>query len=235
MQEAEGTIAIPLRFAQDATYSSWPGGQRQVWSAAGSNGHVGYTLELAEGTGGGSFTLDRVSGATGLEDFDIAFYASFNPVVSSATIATRKIGGEAGTIPDGSRFAIVTLFNGANGTFRFRAYPPSDSVVHQGGLKPAALPAAPGIYPNFGFEEDRVKQWAKRLASKSHVVIAVVDTGINPYHVAYRRSEYTVHPSNYIEGFPKDAPALGLSFGAADYVTARTADDASRLGPGRRA
>jgi len=226
VQEAEGTIALPLRFAQDVTYSSWPGGQRQVWSVAGSNGHVGYTLELAEGTGGGSFTLDRISGATGLEDFDIAFYASFNPVVSSATIATRKIGGEAGTIPDGSRFAIVTLFNGANGTFRFRAYPPSDSAVHQGGLKPAALPAAPGIYPNFGFEEDRVKQWAKRLASKSHVVIAVVDTGINPYHVAYRRSEYTVHPANYIEGFPKDAPALGLSFGAADYVSARTADDA---------
>jgi hypothetical protein len=225
VQEVEGTIAIPLRFAQDVTYSSWPGGQRQVWTAAGSNGHVGYTFELAEGTGGGSFTLDSVSGTTGLEDFDIAFYASFNPVVSSATIATRKIGGEAGTIPDGSRFAIVTLFNGANGTFRFRAYPPSDSVVRQTGLKPAALPAAPGIYPNFGFEEDRVKQWAKRLASKSHVVIAVVDTGINPYHVAYRRPEYTIHPSNYIEGFPQDAPALGLSFGAPDYVTARTTDD----------
>ncbi len=225
MQEVEGTIVIPLRFATDATYSSWPGGQRQVWAAAGSNGHVGYTFELAEGTDGASFTLDNVSGATGLEDYDIAFYASFNPVVSSATIATRKIGGEAGTIPDGSRFAIVTLFNGANGTFRFRAYPPSVTSAHKGGLKPAALPAAPGIYPNFGFEEDRVKQWAKRLASKSHVVIAVVDTGINPYHVAYRRPEYTVHPSNYIEGFPKDAPALGLSFGAADYVAARTTDD----------
>ena len=225
MQEVEGTIAIPLRFATDATYSSWPGGQRQVWAAAGSNGHVGYTFEVAEGTGGGSFTLERVSGATGLEDFDIAFYASFNPVVSSATIATRKIGGEAGTIPDGSRFAIVTLYNGANGTFRFRAFPPSDSVTNGGGLRPVALPAAPGIYPNFGFEEDRVKAWAKRLASKSHVVIAVVDTGINPYHLAYRRPEYTIHPSNYIEGFPKEAPALGLSFGAADYVTARTTDD----------
>ncbi|HKO62827.1 MAG TPA: S8 family serine peptidase [Pyrinomonadaceae bacterium] len=225
VQDVEGTIVIPLRFATDATYSSWPGGQRQVWAAAGSNGHVGYTFELAEGTDGGSFTLDRVSGTTGLEDFDIAFYASFNPVVSSATIATRKIGGEAGTIPDGARFAIVTLFNGANGTFNFRAYPPSVSREHPGGLKPAALPAAPGIYPNFGFEEDRVKQWAKRLASKSHVVIAVVDTGINPYHVAYRRPEYTIHPSNYVEGFPKDAPALGLSFNAADYVTARTNDD----------
>ena len=226
VQETEGTIALPLRFAQDVTYSSWPGGQRQVWSVAGSNGHVGYTFELAEGVDGGTFTLEKVSGATGLEDFDIAFYASFNPVVSSATIATRKIGGEAGTIPDGSRFAIVTLFNGANGAFRFRAYAPSDAVKQQGGLKPAALPSAPGIYPNFGFEEDRVKQWAKRLASKSHVVIAVVDTGINPYHVAYRRSEYTIHPSNYIEGFPTDAPALGLSFNAGDYVSARTADDA---------
>jgi hypothetical protein len=224
-QEVEGKIVAPLRFALDATYSSWAGGQRQVWSVAGSNGHVGYTIELAEGVDGGSFTLDLLSGATGLEDLDISFYASFSPVVSTAAYAERKLGGEAFTIPEGSRFAVVTLFNGADAAFRFRAYPPTDSGDKQAGFKPAALPAAPGIYPNFGHEGDRVKQWAKRLASKSHVVIAVVDTGINPYHVAYRRPEYTIHPSRYIEGFPQDTPAIGLSFGAGDYAAARAADD----------
>jgi hypothetical protein len=56
-------------------------------------------------------------------------------------------------------------------------------------------------------------------------VIAVVDTGINPYHLAYRRPEYAVHPSTYIEGFPADTPALGLSLGAGDYDTARNTDD----------
>ena len=224
-QTVEGSIALPLRFALDATYSSWAGGQRQVYSIIGSNGHVGYTFALNEGVDGGQFKLDLVSGGTGLEDLDVTFYESFSPVVSTGANAERKIGGEAGTIPVGSRFAIVTLFNGANASFRFTGHQPSEAVKKEAGLKPAALPAAPDIYPNFGHEGDRVKQWAKRLASKSHVVIAVVDTGINPYHVAYRRPEYTIHPSQYIEGFPADTPALGLSLGADDYVSARKADD----------
>jgi hypothetical protein len=225
VQQVEGTILAPLRFAADATYSSWPGGQRQAWSIAGSNGEVGYTIELDEGADGGTFTLDVVSGATGLEDLDIAFYASFNPVVSSATYMERKTGGESATIPDGSRFAVITMFNGANAAFRFTSYAPVDSAEREKTLKTAPLPAAPGIYPNFGHDGDRVGQWTKKLRSRSHVVIAVVDTGINPYHVAYRRPEYAVHPSKYIEGFPADTPALGLNFGAADYVEARGGDD----------
>lgn len=224
VQEAEGTILAPLRFPLDATYSSWPGGQRQLWAIAGSNGHLGYTIELDEGADGGLFTLDVVSGATGLEDLDISFYASFNPVVSSATYAERKAGGESATIPDGSRFAVITMFNGANAAFRFTSYtavspPPEEN------LRTPALPAAPGIYPSFGHDGENVGRWTRKLRSRSHVVIAVVDTGINPYHVAYRRPEYAVHPSKYIEGFPADTPALGLSFGASDYVAARGADD----------
>jgi hypothetical protein len=225
VQQVEGTILAPLRFAADATYSSWPGGQRQVWSIAGSNGQVGYTIELDEGADGGTFTLDVVSGATGLEDLDIAFYASFNPVVSSATYMERKTGGESATIPDGSRFAVITMFNGANAAFRFTSYARVDAAERERTLKTAPLPAAPGIYPNFGHDGDRVGQWTKKLRSRSHVVIAVVDTGINPYHVAYRRPEYAVHPSKYIEGFPADTPALGLNFGAGDYVAARGGDD----------
>jgi Subtilase family len=225
VQQVEGTILAPLRFAADATYSSWPGGQRQVWSIAGSNGQVGYTIELEEGADGGTFTLDVVSGATGLEDLDIAFYASFNPVVSSATYMERKTGGESATIPDGSRFAVITMFNGANAAFRFTSYTPVDAAEREKTVKTAPLPATPGIYPNFGHDGDRVGQWTKKLRSRSHVVIAVVDTGINPYHAAYRRPEYAVHPSTYIEGFPADTPALGLNFGAGDYVEARGGDD----------
>jgi hypothetical protein len=224
VQQVEGTILAPLRFAADPNYSSWPGGQRQVWTIAGSNGHVGYTIELDEAASGGTFTLDVVSGTTGLEDLDIAFYASFNPVVSGATYMERKAGGEAATIPDGSRFAVITMFTGANATFRFTSYAPVDPAA-QKALKVPALPATPGIHPTFGHDGDRVGQWAKKLRSRSHVVIAVVDTGINPYHVAYRRPEYAVHPSKYIEGFPADTPALGLTLGASDYVEARSADD----------
>ena len=222
--EQSGSIVLPLRFAADATYASWPGGQRTVYTVAGSNGHVGYTIDLSEAVDGGRFELVGTGGLTAIEDFDIAFYASFTPTVSTATIATRAIGGESGTIPPGSRYAIVTLFDGANASFLFRAWEPENVNDRVGGLAPAALPA-PGIHSSFGFAGDRVSAWRKRLGSRSHVVIAVVDTGINPYHVAYRRPEYAVHPSTYIEGFPADTPALGLSLGQTDYVTARGADD----------
>jgi hypothetical protein len=229
-QTTEGTIAAPLRFALDPTYSSWPGGQRQIWSIAGSNGHVGYTLALQCDEGGicvegGRFTLDVVSGATGLEDLDIAFYASFNPVVATGTYMTRAKGGETYTIPEGSRFAIVTMFEGLNARFAFRAWEPVDEKDKARGLQPPALPATPGIDPAFGFEGDRVANWTKRLKARSHVVIALVDTGVNPYHVAYRRPEYAIHPSKYVEGYPTDSPALGLSFGAGDYLAARSTDD----------
>jgi hypothetical protein len=231
-QTVDGSIAAPLRFPLDATYASWPGGQRQLWTIAGSNGHVGYTLALRCEEGGvcvegGRFKVEVLSGATGLEDLDVTFYASFNPVISTGAFNTRAVGGEEFTIPDGSRFAILTMFDGLNASFRFSAWEPDDAKQRSKGLSPAPLPAAPGIYPTFGFEGDRVAPWKKRLQSKSHVVIGLIDTGVNPYHVAYRRPEYAIHPSLYIEGFPSTAPALGLTFNAPDYVAARTGDDAA--------
>ena len=230
-QTVQASIAAPLRFALDATYASWPGGQRQLWSIAGSNGHVGYTLALRCEEGGvcvegGRFDLDVVSGATGLEDLDVTFYSSFDPVVSTGAFNTRALGGEEYTIPDGSRFAIITMFDGLNATFRFRAWVPVDATERSRGLQPAPLPASPGIYPGFGFDGDRVAAWKKRLRSKSHVVIGLIDTGVNPYHVAYRRPEYSIHPSLYIEGFPATAPALGLTFNGSDYLASRNGDDA---------
>jgi hypothetical protein len=231
-QTVEGSIAAPLRFPLDATYASWPGGQRQLWSIAGSNGHVGYTLSLRCEDGGvcvdgGRFKLDVISGATALEDLDVTFYASFNPVVSTGAFTSRAVGGEEFTIPDGSRFAIVTMFDGLDARFRFSAWEPVDAEERAKGLRPVELPATPGVYSSFGFAGERVAQWTKRLRSKSHVVIALIDTGVNPYHVAYRRPEYAIHPSLYIEGFPSTAPALGLTFNAADYTAARTGDDAA--------
>jgi len=47
---------------------------------------------------------------------------------------------------------------------------------------------------------------------KPHVVVAVLDSGINVYHEVFRRWN-TTHPSRYIEGFPEDAPAINLTFG----------------------
>ena len=50
-------------------------------------------------------------------------------------------------------------------------------------------------------------------------VIALVDTGINPYHRVFRDDSPLAyrHPSTYIPGFPKEAEALHLSFNESTY------------------
>jgi Subtilase family len=69
-------------------------------------------------------------------------------------------------------------------------------------------------------------------------VVALVDTGINPYHDVFRdRSPLAKrHPSTYIPGFPKDAQALRLTFDAPNYWSAVKADCKrvwSKIKPGR--
>ena len=60
-------------------------------------------------------------------------------------------------------------------------------------------------------------------------VVAVVDTGINPYHAVFRdRSARAYrHPSTYLPGFPRNAPALRLHLDGEDYWDAVRADCAT--------
>ena len=63
---------------------------------------------------------------------------------------------------------------------------------------------------------------------KPFVVIALVDSGINPYHQDFRAPEFVHHPAKYIEGYPKEAEAFDLALDVADskgYEAARKADD----------
>lgn len=64
----------------------------------------------------------------------------------------------------------------------------------------------------------------------SSVVVAVIDTGINPYHVDFRGGP----GFEAVEGFPADALPMGLSFEAATYDEAVERDGASwsAVGPG---
>lgn len=62
------------------------------------------------------------------------------------------------------------------------------------------------------------------LDKRPFTVVAVVDTGINPYHVDFRAPELTTHPSSYITGFPRDAKALPLNLSAATYEEAVATD-----------
>lgn len=62
---------------------------------------------------------------------------------------------------------------------------------------------------------------------KPFVVIALTDTGINPYQADFRAPEFVHHPSTYIEGYPANAPAVNVSLDVADaegYDAARNAD-----------
>ncbi|MGH2730284.1 MAG: S8 family serine peptidase, partial [Actinomycetota bacterium] len=63
---------------------------------------------------------------------------------------------------------------------------------------------------------------AARPGKSPTAVVAVIDTGINPYHVTFRDDSKLAyrHPSTYIPGFPKSAQALRLTFDAKDYWTA---------------
>lgn len=67
---------------------------------------------------------------------------------------------------------------------------------------------------------------APALAPTARVVVADIDTGINPYHVEFRdaSSDAFAHPSTYLAGFPADAPALDLTLDAPDYDAAVAAD-----------
>lgn len=80
-----------------------------------------------------------------------------------------------------------------------------------------------------GIDDERERAECSLLAfqNKPFVVIAFVDTGINPYHQDFRAPEFVHHPSEYIEGYPADTPSLDLSFDVADsrgYEAARLAD-----------
>ena len=58
---------------------------------------------------------------------------------------------------------------------------------------------------------------------RPHVVVATIDTGTNPFHPTWRRSERR-HPSTFLPGYPRDAVAAPLTF-ADDYPSSV---DASR-------
>ncbi|MDX1611869.1 MAG: hypothetical protein R3185_05830, partial [Candidatus Thermoplasmatota archaeon] len=67
---------------------------------------------------------------------------------------------------------------------------------------------------------------AVEIPARSLAVVAHIDTGINPYHAAFRDPSTLgyVHPSRYIEGFPEDVPALNLTLDAPTYEEALDAD-----------
>lgn len=55
-------------------------------------------------------------------------------------------------------------------------------------------------------------------------MVAVVDSGINPYHADFRDAARTQHPSAYLRGYPASAARLDLTLDAPSYDAAVAAD-----------
>lgn len=66
----------------------------------------------------------------------------------------------------------------------------------------------------------------EQVPFEPHVIVAVSDSGVNPYHEVYYRPERTEHPCTYIEGFPCSIPALPLSVGGTSWQKSFAADKA---------
>lgn len=90
------------------------------------------------------------------------------------------------------------------------------------GSTPGAFAGLLDNFPGFGAFSPPAPG---NLAGDGQVVIAVADTGINPYHEDFHNPGFAAHPSTYLSGYPASAPALNLTFGS-DYAASRTADAA---------
>ncbi|HLE97757.1 MAG TPA: S8/S53 family peptidase [Candidatus Thermoplasmatota archaeon] len=66
---------------------------------------------------------------------------------------------------------------------------------------------------------------AEAAPPKARVVVALLDSGLNPYHQEFRRPGATAHPSTYLAGYPADTDALNLAFDAADWESAVARDE----------
>ena len=103
-------------------------------SQDGTTGKFGYTIRLtaAEGDGLHRFKLTDATGSAPARDFDVVFYKSLGscagpPVGAGIQPATppsfTKFGTDSGRIARGMRYAIVVLFAGPAGSFRFTTTP----------------------------------------------------------------------------------------------------------------
>ncbi len=63
-------------------------------------------------------------------------------------------------------------------------------------------------------------------SDKKHVVVAVIDTGVNPYHAEFAEQYDERDPADYIEGYPEDVEVLRLSEWDDDGATNRAGADA---------
>ncbi len=132
-QKVDGSIAMMAPYAGSTLATCYSGLHRRLMVVSGEaaplNGVVGYSFDLDPATNKKPFVLEVTGGQAGV-DLDITFYTEFGSVEQATDTAyapanysyeTRAAGGEAGTVPDGMKKAIVCMHTGAGATFTYTA------------------------------------------------------------------------------------------------------------------
>jgi hypothetical protein len=94
---------------------------------------------------------------------------------------------------------------GGNGDYAFIDAPTAGSTA-QGTLRISGRAGNSSTDPNGSSGE------TGGFDQQPQVVIAMIDTGGNPYHVDFRSPTHLAHPSTYLTGFPANAKAVPLCF-----------------------
>lgn len=224
-----------------------PTGDRpKVWGT--TTGPLGLADLVASWTGdvrgwvSGAEVTFWAQDARGAGTFEVLLYAGTGP-----DEVGRAISGPAGASPTELTVAFPGVeFPAAELRVRFVPRSRGPAILYDSPDAPSRISFDLGPIPDLGTQPridatyglaqtqpdgtcaagDALCERMMALRGDSQVVIALVDTGVNPYHVTFRREGMDVHPSTYVNGYPADAPALVLSHGAPRYGLARGTDDA---------
>lgn len=133
--------------------------------------------------------------------------------------------------PTGYLVARAVAVAPASGTY-YASYSYLQPDAYRFSVGVGTLAPAPGdldLDDLFG-SNDPLPAVSPASTSGKHSVVAVVDTGINPYHQFFRAPALATHPRTWLPGFPKTAKTVNLSLGASGYDAARAADAAKFAG-----
>jgi hypothetical protein len=109
-----------------------------------------------------------------------------------------------------------TTSQGPPQTYRFSV------GLREGAPAPTPVPETVVLFPN----PPPLPRVAAATQHDKHVVIAVVDTGINLYHDFFRASRLTDHPSRWLPGFPDSARSMRMSLIESNQAKALARDAA---------
>lgn len=170
-----------------------------------SNGLTGYVFDVDPATVGGAFSLKVTSDPTTQGDLQVGFYSDLGTAQDAATLAgeyvTEATGGEAGFVPEGTRYVLVYLYVGAQVGFSYTATPPP-SVDLAGTSLDASIPWGGSVrFTNSGAtavdythvpSKGQYKEFSGTLDAGSSVLVTPSSSGTFAYTAGTRSGVLTV-------------------------------------------